>query len=63
MAFVYGLLYLSLTAYELVFQGVYDISAGVGGLPYFAMVIGELLAWCFDHGDCDCLCWQTRISN
>ena len=45
MAFIYGLLYLFLTAYALVFQGVYGMSPGVGGLPYFGMVIGELIAF------------------
>ncbi|KAI9669964.1 MAG: hypothetical protein M1831_007000 [Alyxoria varia] len=45
MAFIYGILYLFLTAYALVFQGVYGMSPGVGGLPYFGMVIGELIAF------------------
>lgn len=44
MAFVYGLLYLFLTFYPLVFQGVHGMDPGVGGLPYFGMVLGELLA-------------------
>ena len=45
MSFLYGLLYLFLTAYALVFQGVYHMNPGVGGLPYFGMVIGELIAF------------------
>jgi DHA1 family multidrug resistance protein-like MFS transporter len=45
MAFIYGLLYLFLTAYALVFQGVYGFNAGVGGLPYFGMVVGEVIAF------------------
>ncbi|KAI9727487.1 MAG: hypothetical protein M1828_006429 [Chrysothrix sp. TS-e1954] len=45
MAFLYGLLYLFLTAYALVFQGVYGMNSGVGGLPYFGMVLGELIAF------------------
>ena len=45
MAFIYGLLYLLLTAYAHVFQGVYSMSPGVGGLPYLATVIGEILAF------------------
>ena len=45
MAFIYGLLYLFLTAYALVFQGVYHMNPGVGGLPYFGMIAGELLAF------------------
>lgn len=45
MAFIYGLLYLFLTAYAEVFQGIYGMNAGVGGLPYFGMVLGELIAF------------------
>ncbi|KAF2866758.1 major facilitator superfamily [Massariosphaeria phaeospora] len=44
MAFIYGLLYLFLTAYPLVFQGVHGMNLGVGGLPFFGMIIGQLLA-------------------
>ncbi|KAH8601035.1 MFS multidrug transporter-like protein [Bisporella sp. PMI_857] len=44
MAFIYGLLYLFLTAYPIVFQQIHGMSAGVGGLPYFGMIIGMLLA-------------------
>jgi len=44
MAFIYGLLYLFLTAYPLVFQGVHGMNPGVGGLPFFGMITGELLA-------------------
>ena len=33
MSFIYGLLYLSLTAYGLIFNGVYGWSLGVAGLP------------------------------
>lgn len=47
LAFVYGLLYLSLTAYPLVFQGVYGMSPGIGGLTYFGMITGMLLAGVF----------------
>jgi len=35
MAFIYGLLYLFLTAYPIVFQQIHGMSGGVGGLPYF----------------------------
>ena len=31
MSFIYGLLYLSLTAYGLIFQGTYGMSLGVAG--------------------------------
>ncbi|KAJ4367563.1 hypothetical protein N0V83_007147 [Neocucurbitaria cava] len=44
MAFIYGLLYLFLTAYPLVFQGVHGMNLGVGGLPFFGMIVGQLLA-------------------
>ena len=44
MAFVYGLLYLFLTAYPIVFQRIHGFSPGIGGLPYFGMIFGELLA-------------------
>ena len=43
MSFIYGLLYLFLTAYPLVFQGVHHMSPGVGGLPFFGMLVGILL--------------------
>ncbi|KAF1841044.1 major facilitator superfamily [Cucurbitaria berberidis CBS 394.84] len=43
-AFIYGLLYLFLTAYPLVFQGVHGMNLGVGGLPFLGMVTGQLLA-------------------
>jgi DHA1 family multidrug resistance protein-like MFS transporter len=42
-----GLLYLFLTAYALVFQGVYGWTAGVAGLAYFGMVVGEMIAFTF----------------
>ncbi|KAG4031973.1 hypothetical protein MFRU_008g03230 [Monilinia fructicola] len=44
MAFIYGLLYLFLTAYPIVFQQIHGFSPGVGGLPFFGMVIGMLIA-------------------
>jgi DHA1 family multidrug resistance protein-like MFS transporter len=42
MAFIYGLLYLFLTAYPIVFQQIHGFNGGVGGLPYFGMIIGML---------------------
>lgn len=45
MSFIYGLLYLFLTAYALVFQGKYGFNEGVGGLTYFGMVLGEVIAF------------------
>lgn len=44
MAFIYGLLYLFLTFYPIVFQGVHGMNPGVGGLPYFGIITGEILA-------------------
>jgi DHA1 family multidrug resistance protein-like MFS transporter len=44
MAFIYGLLYLFLTAYPIVFQQIHGMNGGVGGLPYFGMIAGQLLA-------------------
>ncbi|QDS74382.1 hypothetical protein FKW77_005426 [Venturia effusa] len=44
MAFIYGLLYLFLTAYPLVFQGVHGFNPGLGGLPFFGAICGQLLA-------------------
>lgn len=45
MSFIYGILYLFLTAYSLVFQGQYGFSAGVSGLCYFGLVAGEVIAF------------------
>lgn len=45
MSFIYGLLYLFLTAYSMVFEEKYHMNEGVGGLPYWGMVIGELIAF------------------
>lgn len=42
-AFIYGLLYLFLTAVPLIFIGEYHFSQGVGELPYLSMFIGELI--------------------
>ncbi|PNS19820.1 hypothetical protein CAC42_7787 [Sphaceloma murrayae] len=44
MAFVYGLLYLMLTFYPIVFQQVHGMNQGVGGLPYFGMIVGEVFS-------------------
>lgn len=47
MAFIYGLLYLFLTAYPIVFQQIHRMNPGVGGLPYFGMIIGMFCAGIF----------------
>jgi len=43
MALIYGLLYAFLSAYPIIFQGVYGMSPGVGGLPFFGLVVGLLI--------------------
>ena len=47
ISFLYGILYLFLTAYAIVFQRKYGMNAGIGGLPYFGMIIGEVIAFTF----------------
>ncbi|KAG8528107.1 uncharacterized protein KY384_007023 [Bacidia gigantensis] len=47
MAFIYGLLYLFLTAYPFSFQRIHHFNPGVGGLPFLGMVIGMVLAGAF----------------
>ncbi|KAE8392839.1 major facilitator superfamily domain-containing protein [Aspergillus alliaceus] len=42
-SFVYGLLYLFLTAYPFIFQQVHHMNPGVGGLPYIGIIVGQLL--------------------
>ncbi|KAI1102321.1 MFS general substrate transporter [Jackrogersella minutella] len=44
MAFIYGLLYLFLTAYPFVFVGIHHFNAGQSGLAFFGMIIGQLIA-------------------
>ena len=43
MSFMYGLLYLNLTAYALVFEGVYHFPLGVAGIPYMSLVVGVVI--------------------
>ncbi|KAL6852911.1 hypothetical protein ACO1O0_007459 [Amphichorda felina] len=43
MSFIYGLLYLFLTAYPLVFMGVHGFNSGQSGLTFFGMICGQLL--------------------
>ncbi|KAL3480340.1 major facilitator superfamily domain-containing protein [Aspergillus californicus] len=43
-SFVYGLLYLFLTAYPIIFQHIHGMNPGVGGLPFIAVIIGQFLA-------------------
>ncbi|PHH91594.1 hypothetical protein CDD83_11063 [Cordyceps sp. RAO-2017] len=43
-SFLYGLLYLSLAAYALIFGRVHGFSPGIDGLPYLAMILGVFLS-------------------
>lgn len=43
-AFIYGLLYLFITSYPAVFQRIHGFTPGQAGLPFFGMVVGQLLA-------------------
>lgn len=47
-AFIYGLLYMFLTAVPLIFQGNYHFVPGVAELPYLAMLIGVTLGGVID---------------
>ncbi|GFF41824.1 uncharacterized transporter C36.03c [Aspergillus udagawae] len=44
MSFIYGLVYALLEAYPYVFESVYGMNPGVGGLPFIALIIGQLSA-------------------
>ncbi|KAL4978973.1 major facilitator superfamily domain-containing protein [Aspergillus desertorum] len=43
ISFVYGLMYALLGAYPVVFQQVYGMNIGVGGLAFVGLIIGELV--------------------
>ncbi|KAL4804998.1 major facilitator superfamily domain-containing protein [Aspergillus unguis] len=43
ISFVYGLMYALLGAYPVVFQEVYGMNMGVGGLAFIGLIIGELV--------------------
>ncbi|KAJ6260346.1 Major facilitator superfamily multidrug transporter [Drechslerella dactyloides] len=43
IAFIYGMLYLMLTAYPIVFQRYHGISGGKGSLPLIGLILGQLL--------------------
>jgi MFS transporter, DHA1 family, multidrug resistance protein len=44
LSFVYGLLYVTLSAFPLVFQGVHGMAPGVGSLPFIGVGLGMVLA-------------------
>ena len=43
-AFIYGILYLFMEAYPIVFVQGYGMSLGVGMLPYIGLVVGQLIS-------------------
>ncbi|OAX80988.1 hypothetical protein ACJ72_04676 [Emergomyces africanus] len=43
LAFIYGILYLFMTAYPIVFQQIHGFAPGISGLPYFGMIGGQLI--------------------
>ena len=45
MSFIYGLLYLSLTAYSIVFSDVFGFSLGVAGIPFMALILGAFIGF------------------
>jgi DHA1 family multidrug resistance protein-like MFS transporter len=45
MSFMYGMLYLSLTGYSIVFGKIHGMSPGVSGLPYIGMIIGVMIGF------------------
>ncbi|KAK9367946.1 major facilitator superfamily domain-containing protein [Lipomyces kononenkoae] len=42
-AFIYGMLYLLLEAYPIIFVEGYGMTPSIGELPYFGMIVGELV--------------------
>lgn len=54
-AFIYGILYLFLTAIPLIFQGKYHFAPGVAELPYLGMFIGTFI------GGLICLVLEKRF--
>ncbi|OOQ83816.1 MFS-type transporter [Penicillium brasilianum] len=47
MSFIYGLVYALLEAYPYVFESIYGMKPGVSGLPFVALIIGQILACSF----------------
>lgn len=56
-AFIYGLLYLFLTAIPMIFIGRYHFSQGVGELPYISMLIGVFI------GGGTCVLFEKRYNQ
>ncbi|KZF18832.1 putative bicyclomycin resistance protein [Xylona heveae TC161] len=47
MSFIYGLVYAMLEAYPFVFETIYGMSPGVGGLTFNGLIVGQVPACCF----------------
>ncbi|PLN79786.1 MFS general substrate transporter [Aspergillus taichungensis] len=47
MSFIYGLSYAFLQAYPIVFRDVYRMPAGVSGLPFIGLIVGEVTGCAF----------------
>ncbi|POS86219.1 hypothetical protein EPUL_004517 [Erysiphe pulchra] len=47
MSFIYGISYLFLTAYPIVFEEIHGIPPGNSGLPFFGMILGIVLGGTF----------------
>lgn len=47
MSFIYGIVYALLEAYPYVFETVYGMSPGIGGLAFIGLIIGQVLACTF----------------
>jgi len=45
MSFLYGILYLSLTAYSITFGQIHGMVPGVSGLPYIGMIVGVMIGF------------------
>ncbi|KIX92435.1 uncharacterized protein Z520_11910 [Fonsecaea multimorphosa CBS 102226] len=44
LSFVYGLMYVTLSAYPLIFRGVHGMTPGVGSLPFLGIALGMVMA-------------------
>ena len=68
-AFIYGLLYVFLTAYPIVFKQIRGMSTGVASLPLLAMIVGELFACAYfvrnkGRGHLyQLICYSTRLTT
>jgi DHA1 family multidrug resistance protein-like MFS transporter len=47
MSFIYGLVYCLLEAYPYVFEEIHGMRPGVSGLPFIALILGQMLAVTF----------------